>query len=84
MPRHLWKTGAPIIKLNARLCRPLGKLCFQIALFDWLLYSASHRVYFLKTNSKFIFSETIRRMKLKLGFLAYVITLYKSCVFVSF
>ena len=51
----------------------------QIALFDWLL--VRHQGKFLKKYSKFFFSETIRRMKLKLGILAYDITLYKSYVF---
>ena len=41
----------------------------QIALiFDWLTGDINGK--FLKKDSKFFFSETVRRMKLKLGILA--------------
>ena len=38
-------------------------------------------VNFREKKSKFFFSEIVKRMKLKLGILAYDIALYKSCVF---
>ena len=53
----------------------------QIAEFDWLLVRHIYRVNFRKKYSKFFLSETIRRMKLKLGILVYDTTLYKSYVF---
>ena len=47
----------------------------------WLVASATYMVNFRKKYSKSFLSETISRMKLKLGILVYAITLYKSYVF---
>ena len=53
----------------------------QNALFDWLTFDIKGK--FSKNFSKFFFSETVRRMKMKLGILALDIALYKSNVFYS-
>ena len=50
----------------------------QIGVYDWLSGRQKGSI-FVKMFK--IFSETIRRMKPKLGILAYDITLYKSYVF---
>ena len=49
----------------------------QITLFYWV--KGRHKGYFF---FKCFFSETIRRIKLKLGILAYNMILYKSYVFI--
>ena len=51
----------------------------QISVFDWLSGRQKGSI-FLKML-KIFFSETVRRMKPKLGILAKDITLYKSYVF---
>ena len=54
----------------------------QIAYYDWL--TGQYKGYiFEKKYSKFFFSETVRRMNLKIGILALGIALYKSYDFYS-
>ena len=54
----------------------------EIGEFDWLSARQKGSI-FVIFFFKIFFSETIRRMKLKLGIHAKVISLYKSCVFYS-
>ena len=51
----------------------------QIGVFDWLSGRQKGSI-FVKKRLKIFFSETIWKMKPKLGILAYDITLYKSYV----
>ena len=53
----------------------------EIGEFDWL--SARQKGSIFEKCLKIFFSETIRRMKLKLSIHAKDISLYKSCVFYS-
>ena len=52
----------------------------EIGEFDWL--SARQKGSIFVKMLKIFFSETIRRIKLKLGIHAKDISLYKSCVFI--